>query len=231
MALMRAHNRQGSLHRDGLRFGFRTVGSVENGGLLEHFFGKDGKAKLQHEKFFQFMRDLHDELLILEFAHYDYKLRGSISAKDFALSMVASADLSHLNRLLDRVDGLNKQSSLSDIRITFEEFKSFAELRRRLRPFALALSSYGKVNGLLTKTDFQRAASNVCGISLSKCVVEIIFHVFDMNDDGNLSSEELVRVLQKRERDIAQPMESGIMGFFSCCCNHSNYGSISGLLS
>ncbi|CBI21113.3 unnamed protein product, partial [Vitis vinifera] len=231
MALMRAHNRQGSLHRDGLRFGFRTVGSVENGGLLEHFFGKDGKAKLQHEKFFQFMRDLHDELLILEFAHYDYKLRGSISAKDFALSMVASADLSHLNRLLDRVDGLNKQSSLSDIRITFEEFKSFAELRRRLRPFALALSSYGKVNGLLTKTDFQRAASNVCGISLSKCVVEIIFHVFDMNDDGKLSSEELVRVLQKRERDIAQPMESGIMGFFSCCCNHSNYGSISGLLS
>ena len=71
----------------------------------------------------------------------------------------------------------------------------------------------------------------VCGISLSKSVVEIIFHVFDMNDDGNLSSEELVRVLQKRERDIAQPMESGIMGFFSCCCNHSNYGSISGLLS
>ena len=100
-------------------------------------------------------------MLRLEFDHYDYKGRGSISAKDFTLSMVASADLNHLNRLLDRVEELNKKPSLSEIRITFEEFKSFAELRRRLRPFALALSSYGEVNGLLTKTDFQRAASNV----------------------------------------------------------------------
>lgn len=99
-------------------------------------------------------------MLRLEFDHYDYKQRGSISAKDFALSMVASADLSHLNRLLDRVDELNNKP-LSERRITFEEFKSFAELRRRLRPFALALFSYGEVNGLLTKTDFQRAASNV----------------------------------------------------------------------
>lgn len=100
-------------------------------------------------------------MLKLEFAHYDYKLRGSISAKDFALSMVASADLNHLNRLLNRVDVLNSEPSLSDMRITYEDFRSFAELRRRLRPFALALSSYGKVNGLLTKRDFQRAASNV----------------------------------------------------------------------
>ena len=62
-------------------------------------------------------------------------------------------------------------------------------------------------------------------------MVEIIFHVFDADHDGHLSSEELVRVLQKRERDIAQPMESGIMGFFYCCCTRSNYDSIFGLLS
>ena len=62
MSLMRAHNRQGAHHRDGLRFGLKSAGSVENGGLLEYFFGKDGKAKLQHEKFLQFMRDLHDEV-------------------------------------------------------------------------------------------------------------------------------------------------------------------------
>lgn len=70
----------------------------------------------------------------------------------------------------------------------------------------------------------------VCGVSLSDSVVEIIFHVFDINHDGHLSSEELVRVLEKRERDIAQPMESGILGFFSCCCSRSNYGPIPGVL-
>lgn len=97
----------------------------------------------------------------LEFAHYDYKLRGTILAKDFALSMVASADMTHLSNLLNRVDELNNKPHLKDVRITFEEFKSFAELRKKLQPLSLALFSYGKANGMLTREDFQRAASHV----------------------------------------------------------------------
>jgi Ca2+-binding EF-hand superfamily protein len=42
-------------------------------------------------------------------------------------------------------------------------------------------------------------------------VVEIIFHVFDSNRDGNLSLDEFVKVLHQRERDIAQLVETGIM--------------------
>ncbi|KAM4122685.1 hypothetical protein ACB094_01G103200 [Castanea mollissima] len=219
MALMRARNRQGAQHRDGLRTGLKVNGFVENGGLVEYFFGKDGNEHLQHDKFIKFMRDLHDEILRLEFAHYDYKVRESISAKDFALSMVASADMSHLGRLLDQVDELNNVPHLMDMRITFEEFKNFAELRKNLQPFALALFSFGKVNGLLTRDDFQRAASQVCGVSLSDNMVEIIFHMFDSNRDGHLSSDEFVRVLYNRERDIAQPMQEGFLGLFSCCRN------------
>lgn len=217
MALMRARNRQGAQHRDGLRTGLKVNGSVENGGLVERFFGKDGNEHLQHDKFIQFMRDLHDEILRLEFDHYDYKSQRSISAKDFALSMVASADMSHLGRLLDRVDELNNVPHLMDMRITFEEFKNFAKLRKNLQPFALALFSFGKVNGLLTRDDFQRAASQVCGVSLSDNMVEIIFHMFDSNRDENLSSDEFVRVLYNRERDIAQPMQEGFLGLFSSC--------------
>lgn len=55
----------------------------------------------------------------LEFAHYDFKSRGTISAKDFALSMVASADMNHINKLLDLVDELDS-SSLRNIHISFE---------------------------------------------------------------------------------------------------------------
>lgn len=100
-------------------------------------------------------------MLRLEFAHYDYKSQKTISAKDFALSMVASADLSHLDKFLDRVDEISNDADLKEIRITFEEFKDFAELRKSLLPFSLALFSYGKVNGFLTREDFQRAASHV----------------------------------------------------------------------
>jgi len=99
--------------------------------------------------------------LRLEFSHYDYNKRGSISAKDFALSLVASADVNHISKLLDRVEELNRDQQLRDLRLTYREFQDFAELRKKLQSFSLAIFSYGKVNGVLTKTDFQRAASNV----------------------------------------------------------------------
>lgn len=60
------------------------------------------------------------QIVRLEFAHYDFKSRGTISAKDFALSMVASADMNHINKLLDQVDELDNNPSVRDIRITFE---------------------------------------------------------------------------------------------------------------
>nr|XP_034895418.1 calcium uptake protein, mitochondrial-like [Populus alba] len=194
MGLMRAQNRQGASHRDGRRFGLKVAEPVENGGLLECFFGKDGRTCLQQERFVQFLKDFHDEILRL--AHYDYRSCGTISAKDFALSLVASADIRHISKLLDRVVEVSNEPQIRDIRITFEEFKNFAELRRQLRYLSLAIFSYGKVNGVLTKKDIQRASSQVCGISITNDLVDIIFHVFDANRDGNLSSDEFVRVLQ-----------------------------------
>ncbi|GMP36816.1 hypothetical protein CsSME_00008817 [Camellia sinensis var. sinensis] len=164
MTLMRTHNRQGARHRDGLRIGLKVSGSVKDGGLLEYFFGKDGKQCLEHGKFVQFLRDMHDKILRLEFAHYDYKSQGTISATNFALLMVASADMRHVNKFLDRVEELNNEPNLKDIRITFEEFKNLAELRKRLRPLSLTIISHGKVNGLLTKPDFQRASYHVINL-------------------------------------------------------------------
>ncbi|PKA48865.1 hypothetical protein AXF42_Ash016381 [Apostasia shenzhenica] len=216
MALMRSYNRQGACHRNGLRIGLKVNESVENAGLVEYFFGKDGNERLQHDKFVQFLRDLHDEILRLEFDHYDVKSEGTICAMDFALSLVASADLNHIDKFLDRVDELGKNLYLKDLRITFEEFMSFADLRKRLHQLSFAIFSYGKVNGLLTKEDFKRAALHVCGVNLSDNVIDIVFHVFDTNHDGSLSSEEFLRAMHKREIDIRQTTSPSILFFLSC---------------
>ncbi|KAJ6849852.1 putative calcium uptake protein 1, mitochondrial [Iris pallida] len=220
MRLMQSYNRQVSRHRDGLRIGLKVGKSVENGGLMEYFFGKDGKGCLNHDKFVLFLRDLHDEIVRLEFSHYDYKSRGTISAKDFALSMVASADINHISKFLDRVDELDDHPHLRDTRITLEASLTIPiktlQLRRSLQPLAIAIFSYGKVNGLLTKNDFQRAASHVCGVTITDNVVDVIFHVFDANRDGSLSSEEFLMALQRRESDIRQPTKTGVTGMLSC---------------
>ncbi|KHN47123.1 Calcium uptake protein 1, mitochondrial [Glycine soja] len=216
MALMRSQNRQGANHRNGRRLG--VTASIENGGLVEYFFGKDGNTCLQHERFVQFLRQLHDEILRLEFSHYDYNKKGTISARDFALSLVASADINHINKLLDRVEELNSDQNLRHIRITFKEFQDFAELRKKLKSFSLAIFSYGKVNGVLTKSDFQRAASQVCGVCITDEVVDIIFHVFDANRDGSLSAAEFVRVVQRRESNNSSRHDS-FGGLTSCWLN------------
>jgi hypothetical protein len=63
MALMRSFNRQGAAHRDGLRTGFKVGQSVENGGLVEYFFGNDGNEPLHFDKFTSFMKELHEEVI------------------------------------------------------------------------------------------------------------------------------------------------------------------------
>jgi hypothetical protein len=60
------------------------------------------------------------QIIRLEFSHYDVKSSKTIPAKDFALSMVASTNMNHINKFLDRVDDLVNEPILKDIRITFQ---------------------------------------------------------------------------------------------------------------
>ena len=60
------------------------------------------------------------QIIRLEFSHYDVKSSKTIPAKDFALSMVTSADMNHISMLLDRVDDLVNKPDLKDICISFE---------------------------------------------------------------------------------------------------------------
>lgn len=56
----------------------------------------------------------------------------------------------------------------------------------------------------------------VCGICVTDKVVDIIFHVFDANRDGNLSASEFVRVIQRREHKSSGV---GFGSLISCCMN------------
>lgn len=60
---MRSFNRQGSTHKDGLRIGLKVGQPVENGGVVEYFFGSDGNEPLHCDKFSKFLKELHDEVI------------------------------------------------------------------------------------------------------------------------------------------------------------------------
>nr|TKR97194.1 hypothetical protein D5086_0000214170 [Populus alba] len=164
MGLMRAQNRQGAGHRDGRRFGLKVAEPECHN--IDSIADKFPFAVLLCSDESSILDSVHDHCLIvlvynsqeLNLLNFTDFTAGIISAKDFALSLVASADIRHISKLLDRVDEVSNEPQIRDIRITFEEFKNFAELRRQLQYLSLAIFSYGKV---LTKKDFQRASSQV----------------------------------------------------------------------
>lgn len=83
MTLMRSQNKQVARHRDGLRLGLKVAEPVENGGLVEYFFGQDGKTCLKHNTFVQFLRDLHEEVCVTQNNQFDLLL--GKQATDFHL--------------------------------------------------------------------------------------------------------------------------------------------------
>lgn len=60
------------------------------------------------------------QILRLEFSHYDFENRGTISAADLGLSMAASADLSMFHHYLDRVQDLTTDPHFASMRISLE---------------------------------------------------------------------------------------------------------------
>ncbi|KAL4299346.1 hypothetical protein HN51_050086 [Arachis hypogaea] len=117
--------------------------------------------------------------------------------------VILAIDINHINKLLDRVKEMNDNSHLRNIKIAFQEFEAFAKLGKQLEFFSLAIFSYGKISGELTKSNFQRAASQVYGITIIDAVADIIFHVFDANRDGNLNADEFIKIIQRRESSVA----------------------------
>ncbi|CAN6681313.1 unnamed protein product [Malus baccata var. baccata] len=216
MALMRSQGKQNME-------GHRPKVSVEDKGLLEYFFGKDGKRSLKLDRIVQFFRDLHEEVCDL----FSGLVILSYYLFNFAVYLVASADSGDINKLLDRVDEIENDTHLKDIKITYKEFKDFAELHKNLQSFSGSLNSYGEVNRVLRKLISRellpKNASDplllVRGISVSTNVLDIIFHVFDANGDGDLSANEFVRVLQRRGGEIQETVLRGLLScWLNCSC-------------
>ncbi|KAI5071473.1 hypothetical protein GOP47_0013724 [Adiantum capillus-veneris] len=215
MHLMREKNKEKIVQSGSLLPSRRSLDSSENNSLLKYLFGSDGKRVLQYKEFIQFLEELHDEILRLEFSHYDCKQQGHIPAQDFASSMVAAASMSNISKYLRRVDAVAKEPAFKDVHISFKDFEEFSKLRKQRK--LLVLSAYA-VDGShgFSKQDFQWAASQVCQVELSDTAVDVIFFIFDSNDDGKLSLTEFLGVQDLREISGVDPLQPGVLRMLRC---------------
>ena len=202
-AMMRAMRRStsrgnGSGQRTGLK---STNPDVIGNGLVHYLFGDPAKEhKLSFEQFESFLRRIKNEIDSLEFQHYDYTNCGSISIQDFGYSVVAGANVRRMQYFIDRASRLvSNEIGTCGERVTKEQFLAFCRiLKREGTEFQLKIKNHMQSGGKLTKEYFRSTAME-CGAMLSSAQVDVIFFIFDVDGDGELSPDELLDVVCRRE--------------------------------
>ncbi|PRW57749.1 calcium uptake mitochondrial-like [Chlorella sorokiniana] len=145
-------------------------------GLMVVFFGKDGRKSLSLAAFRQFICDLREELLRLEFEYYDWRHQGSISGRDFAHSVVSCARLKHVDQYLDKVEAM--PSDLATQRVTYAEFRQFRDMWRQLRLLAVALEFQLNTSGRMGRQEFGWTVQHVMDVKLAPHLVDTLFFLF-----------------------------------------------------
>ena len=106
--------------------------------------------------------------------------------------------------------------------VTLEAFENFAHLRQDVHKLAVALEFYHNTVGHLREEDFQRAAKKITGKDIGKEIVALTFAMFDTDSDGDLSPQELLEVLRRREGNSSygaysiERQETGATGLYKC---------------
>jgi Ca2+-binding EF-hand superfamily protein len=83
-------------------------------------------------------------------------------------------------------------------RINFETFTAFHVMSETSDEIGKALKLYAEGGRPVHKEDFHRAVTVTTGFNLKPKTVDLVYALFDENNDGNLEYKEFVGVLKSR---------------------------------
>ncbi|GFR74302.1 calcium uptake protein 1, mitochondrial [Elysia marginata] len=189
-----------------------NTGSVDRGmssGLSEYFFGVDGKKKLTVSEFLDFQRQLQREINKIEFNRHAED--GVLSERDFGSILLSYAGLpdSKRSRMLKRVRRKFKEEPKG---ITFDEYLAFWKFLKSINDVDTALSFYHLAGVSIDPETFKHVAKTVALVELKDHVIDVVFTLFDENNDGELSNKEFVSVMKRRVmRGLEKPKDTGFV--------------------
>ncbi|KRY39930.1 Calcium uptake protein 3, mitochondrial [Trichinella spiralis] len=163
--------------------------------LSNHFFGSDHKSTLSYVDFHRFIRNFQIEVWEFQFMTFSTSKK-DLTELEFA-KMIYSymyLPLHHQEQFFKRLEAKSHLNLLN--RISFEEVCKFFTLLNNLNNFSYALHLCNLSNDLLTHAEFQRAVNASCGFKFQPNVVSSIFNVFSADNNGKLSVNELISMLQ-----------------------------------
>ncbi|KAK3879643.1 hypothetical protein Pcinc_015810 [Petrolisthes cinctipes] len=217
--LIRNQTSIGARHRDHANTGntFKGVNSA----LSTYFFGPDLKEKLTIEKFLFFQQQLQQEILSLEFRRKGPNEAGLIIEAEFAELLLAYGGYTTNKkaRMLKRVKKAFKGEASQGI--SREDYLNFFHFLNNINDVDTALTFYHIAGASIDPATLKHVAKTVAHVELSDHVVNVVFTLFDDNNDGQLSNREFVAVMKNRlQRGLEKPKDTGfvklIASMFKC---------------
>ncbi|KAE9550702.1 hypothetical protein FO519_006085 [Halicephalobus sp. NKZ332] len=164
--------------------------------IVVHLFGLSGRDSLSFDQFKIFYENLQKELIEIEFQEFS-RGKEEISAVDFArlvlrYSLVQKNDQSpYLQRVFDR-------SPIGEKGVTLAQFEQFSMFLNNLEEFTKAVRLYTAAELPVSRAEFIRAVKCSTGFELDPLVVEVLYRIFDANNDDRLSYSEFIAIMNDR---------------------------------
>ncbi|CAG2109534.1 unnamed protein product [Medioppia subpectinata] len=183
--------------------------------LAKYFFGEDLKQKLTIEKFLDFQQLLQTELLTLEFERKKPNpITGRIKESEFAELLIAYAGLTEKrkSKMLQRVKKRfgKDEDGLSEEGITLDDYLSLYSFLQNINDVDIALAVFNIAGASIDQATLKHVAKTVVHVHLRDHLVEVLFTLFDENQDGQLSNREFIAVMKERlRRGLTKPKDTG----------------------
>lgn len=172
----------------------------------KYLFGRSGKKSVSFEKLLDFKQKLNHDVLLIEFnllhrMDADHNGRplpdNIISALSFASMILTYSCQSTTEKMMNlgRIKEKYKQRG-SFPGITREEFMAFHKFQQNLNMIDSALHYHYISGANISRSTLRHLSKLVLGEPLSPHIIDIIYTVFDNNNDGILRRDELIDVMR-----------------------------------
>lgn len=207
--LIRSQTSIGSRHRDHANTGNTFKGI--NSALTTYFFGQKLDKKLTIEKFLDFQHQLQKEILTLEFMRKNPDESGMITEADFAQLLLAYAGYTQKKKAR-KMKHVKKRFRDHGTGISKKDYLDFFHFLSNINDVDTALTFYHIAGAAIDQHTLKHVAKTVAQVDLSDHVIDVVFTIFDENQDGQLSNREFVGVMKNRLlRGLEKPKDTGFV--------------------
>ncbi|OQV13724.1 Calcium uptake protein 1, mitochondrial [Hypsibius exemplaris] len=157
-----------------------------------------------------YLARMKDEVLQMEFMRLQPE-DGKITEKKFCKMLLTYAGISEqkqkkmLKRVKERFQGEAAKG------VSFAELQGFSQVFRHLNDIDTALGLYHVAGGSIDQSTLKRVVKTVAKADLDDHIVDVVFTLFDDNEDGRLSQREFISIMKARQmRGLERPKDMGV---------------------